>query len=151
MSGDVKKGSTHVPNILNILGIIMAVAAVFFPYAHLDSDVRTISGVFGIDVLSIIIVAVLLIADIISAFVNKAAGYIIDLVISVVVAGAFIWEFVLALIDLGKLDASAHAGLSFGAWFSVVTAVLLLISVPVWWTMSRKKEKEDKKTEESAA
>ena len=44
---------------------------------------------------------------------------------------------------LGKLDATAHAGLSFGAWFSVVTALLLLISVPVWWTMSKKKAKED--------
>ena len=143
MPEDMKKGSTHVPNLLNILGIIMAVVAVFLPYAHLDSDVRTISGVFGIDVLSIIIVAVLLIADIISAFVNKAAAYIIDLVISVVVGGAFIWEFILALMDLGKLDATAHAGLSFGAWFSVVTALLLLISVPVWWTMSKKKAKED--------
>ena len=143
MPEDMKKGSTHVPNLLNILGIIMAVVAVFLPYAHLDSDVRTISGVFGIDVLSIIIVAVLLIADIISAFVNKAAAYIIDLVISVVVGGAFIWEFILALMDLGKLDATAHAGLSFGAWFSVVTAFLLLISVPVWWTMSKKKAKED--------
>ena len=147
---DVKKGSTHIPNLLNIVGIIMALITVFLPYAHMDSDVRTISGVFGIDVISVIIAAVLLVADIISAFMNKTVAYIIDLVISVIVGGALIFEFVLSLIDLGKLDKTVNAGLSFGAWFSVVTAILLLVSVPVWWAVSRKKAKTEKETAESA-
>lgn len=147
---DVKKGSTHIPNLLNIVGMIMALITVFLPYAHMDSDVRTISGVFGIDVISVIIVAVLLVADIISAFMNKIVAYIIDLVISVIVGGALIFEFVLSLIDLGKLDKTVNAGLSFGAWFSVVTAILLLVSVPVWWAVSRKKAKSEKETVESA-
>ena len=147
---DVKKGSTHIPNLLNIVGMIMALITVFLPYAHMDSDVRTISGVFGIDVISVIIVAVLLVADIISAFMNKTVAYIIDLVISVIVGGALIFEFVLSLIDLGKLDKTVNAGLSFGAWFSVVTAILLLVSVPVWWAVSRKKTKSEKETAESA-
>ena len=147
---DVKKGSTHIPNLLNIVGMIMALITVFLPYAHMDSDVRTISGVFGIDVISVIIVAVLLVADIISAFMNKTVAYIIDLVISVIVGGALIFEFVLSLIDLGKLDKTVNAGLSFGAWFSVVTAILLLVSVPVWWAVSRKKAKSEKETVESA-
>ena len=147
---DVKKGSTHIPNLLNIVGMIMALITVFLPYAHMDSDVRTISGVFGIDVISVIIVAVLLVADIISAFMNKTVAYIIDLVISVIVGGALIFEFVLSLIDLGRLDKTVNAGLSFGAWFSVVTAILLLASVPVWWAVSRKKAKSEKETAESA-
>ena len=147
---DVKKGSTHIPNLLNIVGMIMALITVFLPYAHMDSDVRTISGVFGIDVISVIIVAVLLVADIISAFINKTVAYIIDLVISVIVGGALIFEFVLSLIDLGKLDKTVNAGLSFGAWFSVVTAIFLLVSVPVWWAVSRKKAKSEKETAESA-
>ena len=147
---DVKKGSTHIPNLLNIVGMIMALITVFLPYAHMDSDVRTISGVFGIDVISVIIVAVLLVADIISAFMNKTVAYIIDLVISVIVGGTLIFEFVLSLIDLGKLDKTVNAGLSFGAWFSVVTVILLLVSVPVWWAVSRKKAKSEKETAESA-
>lgn len=147
---DVKKGSTHIPNLLNIVGMIMALITVFLPYAHMDSDVRTISGVFGIDVISVIIVAVLLVADIISAFMNKIVAYIIDLVISVIVGGALIFEFVLSLIDLGKLDKTVNAGLSFGAWFSVVTAIILLVSVPVWWAVSRKKAKAEKEIAESA-
>ena len=147
---DVKKGSMHIPNLLNIVGMIMALIVVFLPYAHMDSDVRTISGVFGIDVISVIVVAVLLIADIISAFLNKTVAYIIDLVISVIVGGALIFEFVLSLIDLGKLDKTVNAGLSFGAWLSVVTAILLLVSVPVWWAVSRKKAKSEKKAAEPA-
>lgn len=147
---DVKKGSTHIPNLLNIVGMIMALIVVFLPYAHMDSDVRTISGVFGIDVISVIVVAVLLIADIISAFLNKTVAYIIDLVISVIVGGALIFEFVLSLIDLSKLDKTVNAGLSFGAWLSVVTAILLLVSVPVWWAVSRKKAKSEKKAAEPA-
>ena len=147
---DVKKGSTHIPNLLNIVGMIMALITVFLPYAHMDSEVRTISGVFGIDVISVIIVAVLLVADIISAFMNKTVAYIIDLVISVIVGGALIFEFVLSLIDLGRLDKTVNAGLGFGAWFSVVTAILLLVSVPVWWAVSRKKAKSEKETAESA-
>ena len=147
---DVKKGSTHIPNLLNIVGMIMALITVFLPYAHMDSDVRTISGVFGIDVISVIVVAVLLVADIISAFMNKTVAYIIDLVISVIIGGALIFEFELSLIDLGRLDKTVNAGLGFGAWFSVVTAILLLVSVPVWWAVSRKKAKSEKETAESA-
>lgn len=142
-----KKGSTHIPNILNIIGIILAVIAVFLPYAHLDSDIRSINSVFEIGILTVLIAAVVLIADIICAFIDKAGCYIVNLVISVLVGGAFIWEFTLALIDLNKMNASDNAGLNFGSWISVIAAFLLLISVPIWWVMSRKKNDQDTQEE----
>ena len=139
--GDVKKGSTHVPNVLNLIGIIMAVVSVFIPYAYMGTDARSIVGVFGINVLSMLVVAVVIIADVICAFINKAGCYIADLVISIAVGGILIFEFVLSLIDLGKLDAAANARLGVGAWISVAAALFMLISVPIWWTISRKKDK----------
>ena len=139
--GHVKKGSTHVPNVLNLIGIIMAVVSVFIPYAYMGTDARSIVGVFGINVLSMLIVAVVIIADVICAFINKAGCYIADLVISIAVGGILIFEFVLSLIDLGKLDAAANARLGVGAWISVAAALFMLISVPIWWTISRKKDK----------
>ena len=139
--GDVKKGSTHVPNVLNLIGIIMAVVSVFIPYAYMGTDARSIVGVFGINVLSMLIVAVVIIADVICAFINKAGCYIADLVISIAAGGILIFEFVLSLIDLGKLDAAANARLGVGAWISVAAALFMLISVPIWWTISRKKDK----------
>ena len=142
---DVKKGSTHVPNMLNLIGIIMAVVSVFIPYAYMGTDARSIVGVFGINVLSMLVVAVVIIADVICAFINKAGCYIADLVISIVVGGILIFEFVLSLIDLGKLDAAANARLGVGAWISVAAALFMLISVPIWWTISRKKDKAEKK------
>ena len=138
---DVKKGSTHVPNMLNLIGIIMAVVSVFIPYAYMGTDARSIVGVFGINVLSMLVAAVVIIADVICAFINKAGCYIADLVISIVVGGILIFEFVLSLIDLGKLDAAANARLGVGAWISVAAALFMLISVPIWWTISRKKDK----------
>ena len=141
---DVKKGSTHVPNMLNLIGIIMAVVSVFIPYACMGTDARSIVGVFGINVLSMLVVAVVIIADVICAFINKAGCYIADLVISIVVGGILIFEFVLSLIDLGKLDAAANARLGVGAWISVAAALFMLISVPIWWTISRKKDKAEK-------
>ena len=142
--GDVKKGSTHVPNVLNLIGIIMAVVSVFIPYAYMGTDARSIVGVFGINVLSMLVVAVVIIADVICAFINKAGCYIADLVMSIVVGGILIFEFVLSLIDLGKLDAAANARLGVGAWISVAAALFMLISVPIWWTISRKKDKAEK-------
>ncbi len=141
---DVKKGSTHVPNMLNLIGIIMAVVSVFIPYAYMGIDARSIVGVFGINVLSMLVVAVVIIADVICAFINKTGCYIADLVISIVVGGILIFEFVLSLIDLGKLDAAANARLGVGAWISVAAALFMLISVPIWWTISRKKDKAEK-------
>ena len=141
---DVKKGSTHVPNMLNLIGIIMAVVSVFIPYAYMGTDARSIVGVFGINVLSMLVVAVVIIADVICAFINKAGCYIADLVISIVVGGILIFEFVLSLIDLGKLDAAANARLGVGAWISVAAALFMLISVPIWWTIGRKKDKAEK-------
>ena len=141
---DVKKGSTHVPNMLNLIGIIMAVVSVFIPYAYMGTDARSIVGVFGINVLSMLVVAVVIIADVICAFINKAGCYIAELVISIVVGGILIFEFVLSLIDLGKLDAVANARLGVGAWISVAAALFMLISVPIWWTISRKKDKAEK-------
>ena len=73
---DVKKGSTHVPNMLNLIGIIMAVVSVFIPYAYMGTDARSIVGVFGINVLSMLVAAVVIIADVICAFINKAGCYI---------------------------------------------------------------------------
>ena len=141
---DVKKGSTHVPNMLNLIGIIMAVVSVFIPYAYMGTDARSIVGVFGINVLSMLVAAVVIIADVICAFINKAGCYIADLVISIVVGGILIFEFVLSLIDLGKLDAAANARLGVGAWISVAAALFMLISVPIWWTIIRKKDKAEK-------
>lgn len=141
---DVKKGSTHVPNMLNLIGIIMAVVSVFIPYAYMGTDARSIVGVFGINVLSMLVAAVVIIADVICAFINKAGCYIADLVISIVVGGILIFEFVQSLIDLGKLDAAANARLGVGAWISVAAALFMLISVPIWWTISRKKDKAEK-------
>lgn len=141
---DVKKGSTHIPNMLNLIGIIMAVVSVFIPYAYMGTDARSIVGVFGINVLSMLVAAVVIIADVICAFINKAGCYIADLVISIVVGGILIFEFVLSLIDLGKLDAAASARLGVGAWISVAAALFMLISVPIWWTISRKKDKAEK-------
>ena len=141
---DVKKGSTHVPNMLNLIGIIMAVVSVFIPYAYMGTDARSIVGVFGINVLSMLVAAVVIIADVICAFINKAGCYIADLVISIVVGGILIFEFVLSLIDRGKLDAAASARLGVGAWISVAAALFMLISVPIWWTISRKKDKAEK-------
>ena len=141
---DVKKGSTHVPNMLNLIGIIMAVVSVFIPYAYMGTDARSIVGVFGINVLSMLVAAVVIIADVICAFINKAGCYIADLVISIVVGGILIFEFGLSLIDLGKLDAAASARLGVGAWISVAAALFMLISVPIWWTISRKKDKAEK-------
>lgn len=141
---DVKKGSTHVPNMLNLIGIIMAVVSVFIPYAYMGTDARSIVGVFGINVLSMLVAAVVIIADVICAFINKAGCYIADLVISIVVGGILIFEFVLSLIDLGKLDAAASARLGVGAWISVAAALFMLISVPIWWTISRKKDRAEK-------
>ena len=141
---DVKKGSTHVPNMLNLIGIIMAVVSVFIPYAYMGTDARSIVGVFGINVLSMLVAAVVIIADVICAFINKAGCYIADLVISIVVGGILIFEFVLSLIDLGKLDAATNARLGVGAWISVAAALFMLISVPIWWTISRKKDKAEK-------
>lgn len=141
---DVKKGSTHVPNMLNLIGIIMAVVSVFIPYAYMGTDARSIVGVFGINVLSMLVAAVVIIADVICAFINKAGCYIADLVISIVVGGILIFEFVLSLIDFGKLDAAASARLGVGAWISVAAALFMLISVPIWWTISRKKDKAEK-------
>ena len=132
---DVKKGSTHVPNMLNLIGIIMAVVSVFIPYAYMGTDARSIVGVFGINVLSMLVVAVVIIADVICAFINKAGCYIADLVISIVVGGILIFEFVLSLIDLGKLDAAANARLGVGAWISVAAALFMLISVPIWLSL----------------
>ena len=57
---DVKKGSTHVPNMLNLIGIIMAVVSVFIPYAYMGTDARSIVGVFGINVLSMLVAAVVI-------------------------------------------------------------------------------------------
>ena len=141
---DVKKGSTHVPNMLNLIGIIMAVVSVFIPYAYMGTDARSIVGVFGINVLSMLVVAVVIIADVICGFINKAGCYIADLVISIVVGGILIFEFVLSLIDLGKLDAAANARLGVGAWISVAAALFMLTSVPIWWTISRKKDMAEK-------
>ena len=132
---DVKKGSTHVPNMLNLIGIIMAVVSVFIPYAYMGTDARSIVGVFGINVLSMLVAAVVIIADVICAFINKAGCYIADLVISIVVGGILIFEFVLSLIDLGKLDVAASARLGVGAWISVAAALFMLISVPIWLSL----------------
>ena len=132
----------YIPNIINIVGIVMALATLFIPYAHVGSDVRSIYSVFGIVVLPVIIGAVLVCGDVVCACINKTVCHIISMVISVILGGLYIFEFILSVIDLKKIDASLNAGFNIGAWISLVTAVIMIASVPVWWLLVARKRKE---------
>ena len=131
----------YIPNIINIVGIVMALATLFIPYAHVGSDVRSIYSVFGIVVLPVIIGAVLVCGDVVCACINKTVCHIISMVISVIIGGLYIFEFILSVIDLKKIDASLNAGFNIGAWISLVTAVIMIASVPVWWLLVARKRK----------
>ncbi len=131
----------YIPNIINIVGIVMALATLFIPYAHVGSDVRSIYSVFGIVVLSVIIGAVLVCGDVVCACINKTVCHIISMVISVIFGGLYIFEFILSVIDLKKIDASLNAGFNIGAWISLVTAVIMIASVPMWWLLVARKRK----------
>lgn len=131
----------YIPNIINIVGIVMALATLFIPYAHVGSDVRSIYSVFGIVVLPVIIGAVLVCGDVVCACINKTVCHIISMVISVILGGLYIFEFILSVIDLKKIDASLNAGFNIGAWISLVTAVIMIASVPVWWLLVARKRK----------
>ena len=131
----------YIPNIINIVGIVMALATLFIPYAHVGSDVRSIYSVFGIVVLPVIIGAVLVCGDVVCACINKTVCHIISMVISVIFGGLYIFEFILSVIDLKKIDASLNAGFNIGAWISLVTAVIMIASVPVWWLLVARKRK----------
>ena len=132
----------YIPNIINIVGIVMALATLFIPYAHVGSDVRSIYSVFGIVVLPVIIGAVLACGDVVCACINKTVCHIISMVISVIFGGLYIFEFILSVIDLKKIDASLNAGFNIGAWISLVTAIIMIASVPVWWLLVARKMKE---------
>ena len=131
----------YIPNIINIVGIVMALATLFIPYAHVGSDVRSIYSVFGIVVLPVIIGAVLVCGDVVCACINKTVCHIISMVISVIIGGLYIFEFILSVIDLKKIDASLNAGFNIGAWISLVTAVIMIASVPMWWLLVARKWK----------
>ena len=131
----------YIPNIINIVGIVMALATLFIPYAHVGSDVRSIYSVFGIVVLPVIIGAVLVCGDVVCACINKTVCHIISMVISVILGGLYIFEFILSVIDLKKIDASLNAGFNIGAWISLVTAVIMIASVPMWWLLVARKRK----------
>ena len=131
----------YIPNIINIVGIVMALATLFIPYAHVVSDVRSIYSVFGIVVLPVIIGAVLVCGDVVCACINKTVCHIISMVISVIFGGLYIFEFILSVIDLKKIDASLNAGFNIGAWISLVTAVIMITSVPMWWLLVARKRK----------
>ena len=131
----------YIPNIINIVGIVMALATLFIPYAHVGSDVRSIYSVFGIVVLPVIIGAVLVCGDVVCACINKTVCHIISMVISVIFGGLYIFEFILSVIDLKKIDASLNAGFNIGAWISLVTAVIMIASVPMWWLLVARKRK----------
>lgn len=131
----------YIPNIINIVGIVMALATLFIPYAHVGGDVRSIYSVFGIVVLPVIIGAVLVCGDVVCACINKTVCHIISMVISVIFGGLYIFEFILSVIDLKKIDASLNAGFNIGAWISLVTAVIMIASVPVWWLLVARKRK----------
>ena len=131
----------YIPNIINIVGIVMALATLFIPYAHVGSDVRSIYSVFGIVVLPVIIGAVLACGDVVCACINKTVCHIISMVISVIFGGLYIFEFILSVIDLKKIDASLNAGFNIGAWISLITAVIMIASVPMWWLLVARKRK----------
>ena len=131
----------YIPNIINIVGIVMALATLFIPYAHVGSNVRSIYSVFGIVVLPVIIGAVLVCGDVVCACINKTVCHIISMVISVIFGGLYIFEFILSVIDLKKIDASLNAGFNIGAWISLVTAVIMIASVPMWWLLVARKRK----------
>ena len=119
----------------------MALATLFIPYAHVGDDVRSIYSVFGIVILPVIIGAVLVCGDVVCACINKTVCHIISMVISVIIGGLYIFEFVLSVIDLKKIDASLNAGFNVGAWISLVVAVIMIVSVPVWWLLVARKRK----------
>ena len=131
----------YIPNIINIVGIVMALATLFIPYAHVGSDVRSIYSVFGIVVLPVIIGAVLVCGDVVCACINKTVCHIVSMVISVIFGGLYIFEFILSVIDLKKIDASLNAGFNIGAWISLVTAIIMIASVPMWWLLVARKRK----------
>lgn len=130
----------YVPNILTILGVMMAVAAVFLPYAKQGNTTRSIWDVFGNgSTTDLLLVAggmgIALIAFICCFFRNTACK-VINLICSLCVAGALIFEFVLTMLD--KQD-YANAALGYGSIISIVAAGILMIAVPIWSLIFRKK------------
>lgn len=137
-----KKKQVYIPNLINIVGIIMAALSVFLPYAHMNGDVRSISSVFGITVIGVAVCAVAILADVICAFIRHTACFIVDLIISIPVGTLLLIELVLAIIEKGRLDASVDAGLEIGAWLSLAAAMFLIVSVPIWWPVMGRRKKD---------
>ncbi len=130
----------YVPNILTILGVIMAVVSVFLPYAKQGNTTNSIWDVFGkgstTDLLILIGGVVIAVIAFICSFFKNTACKVVSLICSLCVAGVLIFEFVLTMID--KQDYT-NAALAYGSIVSAVAAGVLIIAVPVGSLIFRRK------------
>ncbi len=132
-----KKG---VPNFVTMLGVILAIAATFLPYAMQGDVSRSLWSVFGkgsiYDLLMVIGLMALALVAFVLCFFNNTACKVINFICSCGVAGTLVFEFVLTIIDKKEI---ADASLAYGSIISVVAAGLLIIAVPIWSIIFRKK------------
>lgn len=132
-----KKG---IPNFITMLGVILAIVATFLPYAMQGDTSRSLWSVFGkgniYDLLMVIGLMALALIAFVLCFFNNTACKVINFICSCGVASALIFEFVLTIIDKKDL---ANASLAYGSIMSVVAAGLLIIAVPIWSIIFRKK------------
>lgn len=139
---DVKKDK-YMPNIINIIAMLLAVIVAFLPYGFIAGRVNTIYSVFGIGSALFIMGILVAVTDIACAFVSKLFTDIVCLIESLFIGGLYITEFLLAVRDLkvmgGSITDGAYARLLWGSWASLVVAVLLILSVPLWLVIKKKK------------
>lgn len=125
------------PNFINMAAVFLTILTVYLPYAGTTGTTMSIGNAYSDYGVAILLGILLLLADFVCLMFNQTACYIVTLVISAAYGIFFIVEFILTLIDMKRLDASVGACLKFGAWFSLVAAVLLIVSVPIWWVRNR--------------
>ncbi|MGN0395157.1 MAG: hypothetical protein ACI4EF_07330 [Coprococcus sp.] len=126
-----KKG---LPNIITMIGAVIAVASAFLPYAKQGNTTNSLWSVFGgeLTAFNIVILSgcfLLVLGALVCSFFNNVPCNIVNFVCSVILAGVLIFEFVLAVIDKGRYD---NASLSIGATMSVIAAAIMIVAVPIW-------------------
>lgn len=130
----------YVPNILTIFGVIMTVVSVFLPYAKQGNTTNSIWDVFGkgstTDLWILIGGVVIAVIAFICSFFKNTACKVVSLICSLGVAGVLIFEFVLTIMD--KQDYT-NAALAYGSIVSAVAAGVLIIAVPIWSLIFRRK------------
>lgn len=130
----------YVPNILTLFGVIMAVVSIFLPYAKQGNTTNSIWNVFGkgntTDLLILIGGIIIAVIAFICSFFKNTACKVINLICSLGIAGVLIFEFILTIMD--KQDYT-NAALAYGSIVSVAAAGILVIAVPIWSLIFRKK------------